>query len=162
MLSEPSFSSGTEGEGSAGAAAADDDYSQVVFAHIFQKSGGWSEEQASGDRMAEVEQPIVVARWAANEHVLEHLLDRAGRTAVANEIGAEFAVPGTAEGHIVTQDLDLFAILDDRRERVMRRGRFDGIIQFNVGQLVAADDSLLCFGGKCIPSRQDREGIFVR
>ena len=93
---------------------------RFVFGHVLQKRRGRHEEQVSGDGAAEIEQPVVVAGRPADEHVLEHLLDGAGRTAVADEIGAKFAVRGPAEGHVVAQDLDLFAVLDDRRERVVR------------------------------------------
>src|SRR5208337_4053125 len=106
----------------------------------------------SGDRAAEVEQPVVVAGWPANEHVLKHLLNGAGGTAVANEISAKFALSGAAEGHVVAQDLDLFPVLDDRRECVVRRGWFDGVVQFNVRQLRASDDSFLRLRGQRIPA----------
>src|SRR5208282_2123290 len=90
MPSEPSCTDGIDGEGSAAAGA------------------------------AEGEQPVVVAGRPADEHVLEHLLDRAGRTAVADEIGAKFTVRGPAEGHVIAQDLDLFPVLDNRSECAMR------------------------------------------
>ena len=51
-----------------------------------------AKNKVSGDGTAEVEHPVVVAGRAADEHVFEHLLNDAGRTAVANEIGAEFTV----------------------------------------------------------------------
>ena len=51
------------------------------------------EKQVAGDGPAEIQQPVVVARRPADKHVLEHLLDRAGRTAVADEIRAEFSLP---------------------------------------------------------------------
>src|SRR5580704_12522438 len=75
-----------------------------VFGHILQKRRGWHEEQVSGDGAAEVEYPVVVAGRPADEHVVEHLLDGAGRTAVADEIGAEFTLRRPAEGHVVAQD----------------------------------------------------------
>jgi hypothetical protein len=37
------------------------------------------------------------------------LFDGTGRTAVADEIGAEFTVPCPAERHVVAQDLYLFS-----------------------------------------------------
>jgi len=91
------------------------------------------EEQVSCDRAAEVEEPIVVARRPADEHVLQHLLDGAGRAAVADEIRAELTVPRSTEGHVVTQDLDLLAALDNRGQRVVGRRRLDGIVEFDVG-----------------------------
>ena len=121
MPSEPSCADGMDGEGSAaGGAAGGLRNRRLVFGHGLQKCRGRHEEQVSGDGAAEVEQPVVVAGRPADEHVLEHLLDRAGRTAVADEIGAKFTVRGPAEGHVVAQDLDLFSVLDDRRERVVR------------------------------------------
>src|ERR1700678_11171 len=90
-----------------------------VFCHVVQKCRGWNEEQVSGDGAAEVEQAIVVAGRAADEHVLEHLLNGARRTAVADEIGSEFTLRRLAEGHVVAQDLDLFAVLDNGGERVV-------------------------------------------
>ena len=125
-----------------------------VFGHVLQKCRGRHEEQVSGDGAAEVEQPVVVAGRPADEHVLEHLLDGAGRTAVADEIGAKFTVTRPAEGHVVAQDLDLFSVLDDGGERVVRRGWLDGIVQFDVGKLGAADDAFLRLGGQRIPCVQ--------
>ena len=43
-----------------------------------QQVQGRRKEKGAGDRPTEVEQAIVVARGSAHEHVLEHLLDRAG------------------------------------------------------------------------------------
>ena len=156
MPSEPSRTDGMDEEGSATAGAAGDSAtagwsSSLVFGHVLQKRRRRHEEQISGDGAAEVEQPVVVAGRPADEHVLEHLLDGAGRTAVADEIGAKFTMRGPAEGHVVAQDLDLFPVLDDGRERVVRRGWLDGIVQFDVGQLGAADDAFLRFGGERIP-----------
>ncbi len=62
---------------------------RLVFGHGLQKCRGRYEEQVSGDGTAEVEQSVVVTGRPADEHVLEHLLDSAGRTAIANEIGAK-------------------------------------------------------------------------
>src|SRR5271155_553338 len=73
----------------------------LVRAYRLQKCDGRRKKQASRDGAAEIEQPVVVARRPANEHVLKHLLDGMRRTAVANEVGAEFALPCPAEGHVV-------------------------------------------------------------
>src|ERR1700739_4116520 len=119
--------------------------------YVLQKKCGRYEEQISGHGAAEVEQPIVVSGWPADEHVLEHLLDGAGRTAVADEIGSEFTVGWPAERHIVAQDLDFFPVLDDGRERTVRGSWLDGVVQFDVGQLGAANDSFLRLRGERIP-----------
>src|ERR1700726_3034418 len=92
----------------------------LVFGHVLQKSCRGHEEQVSGDGAAEVEQPVVVAGRPANEHVLDHLLNGARRTAVADEIGAKLTMRGSAERHVVAPNLDLFPVLDDRGERVLR------------------------------------------
>ena len=136
----------------AAGAAGDVRSRRLVFGDGVQKCRGRHEEQVSGDGAAEIEQPVVIAGRTADEHVLEHLLDGAGRTAVADEIGAKFTVRGPAEGHVVAQDLDLFSVLDDGRERVVRRGWLYGIVQFDVGELRAADDSFLRLRGQRIPS----------
>src|SRR5208282_6045143 len=44
----------------------------TVFSYGLQEARGGDEKQAPGRRAAEVEQPVVVARRAADEHVLEH------------------------------------------------------------------------------------------
>ena len=58
---------------------------------------------------------------------------------------------GPAEGHVVAQDLDLFSVLHDRGERAVRGGWLDGIVQFDVGKLGAADDAFLRLRGERIP-----------
>ncbi len=55
--------------------------------------------------LAEVEQPVVVARRLPHEHVFQHLLRDSRRAAVADEVRSKFAVAGTAKGHVVAQDL---------------------------------------------------------
>src|ERR1700730_14008902 len=70
----------------------------LVFGNVLQKCRRRHEEQISGDGAAEVEQPVVVAGRAADEHVLEHLFDGAGRTAVADKISAKFAMARPTEG----------------------------------------------------------------
>ena len=135
---------------------------RLIFGHVLQKCRRRHEEQVSGDGAAEVEYPVVVAGRPADEHVLEHLLDGARRTAVADEVGAKFTMPGPAEGHVVTQDLDLFPVLDDRGERVVRGRWLDGIVQFDIGKLGAPDDAFLRFRGERIPCVQDREDISAR
>src|SRR5439155_17148562 len=78
---------------------------------VLQEGRGRHEEEVPGDRTAEVEQPVIIARWIADEHVLEHFFDRAGRAAVTDEIGPELPPGCLAERHVVSEDLDLRAIL---------------------------------------------------
>src|SRR5579862_1560364 len=59
------------------------------------------------------------------------------RTAVADEIGAEFTVRCPSEWHVVAQDLDLFPVLDNCCECAVRGSWLDGIVQFDVRQLRA-------------------------
>src|ERR1700691_2844343 len=91
-----------------------------IFADVLQKRRRPHEEQVSRDSAAEVEQPIIVAGRLPDEHVLEHLFGRAGRTAVAYEIGTKFALRRPPERHVVAQDFDLFPVLDDGSKRVVR------------------------------------------
>src|SRR5262249_13649509 len=93
---------------------------RVVPGHSLPECRRRRGEQVSGDGAAAGEQPVVVAGGPPDKHVIEHLLNSGGRTAVANEIGAKFTVCGPPEGHIVAQDLDLLTVLDDRRESVVR------------------------------------------
>jgi hypothetical protein len=99
----------------------------LVFGNGFQKCHGWHEEQVSGGGTTEVEQPIIVAGRAADEHVFEHPLGDPRRT-VADEIRAEFTLASPAERHVVAQDLKFFPVLRDCGERVVRRRRLDRII----------------------------------
>src|SRR5579872_228766 len=87
---------------------------------VFKKCRRRHEEQVSGDGPAEIEQPVIVARWFADEHVLDHLLNCAGRTAVAYEICSKFTICRAAEGHVVAEYLDLSSVLDNRRECIVR------------------------------------------
>src|SRR5260370_33632326 len=59
----------------------------LIFGHSLQKRFRRNKEKASRNRTAEVENPVIVARRPSNEHILEHLLDRARRTAVADKMG---------------------------------------------------------------------------
>src|ERR1700730_737745 len=83
------------------------------------------EEQVTGDGPAEVENAVVIARRPTDEHVLQHQFDSSRRTAVADEIGPELALPDPTKGHVVANDLNLLAVLDDRVERIVRRTRPD-------------------------------------
>src|SRR5208282_6044814 len=123
----------------------------LVFGDVLQKRRRRHKEQVSGHGAAEVEQPVVVAGRPADEHVLEHPFDGAGRAAVADKISAKFAMAWPAERHVVTKNLDLFPVLDDCGERVVCRGGLDRIVQFDIGKLGAADDAFLRFGGECVP-----------
>src|SRR5258708_5097536 len=91
----------------------------LILGHVVQKRRRRHEKQISRDSPAEVEKSVIIAEWATDEHVLEHLLNGPWRTAVADEIGAKLTMPGPAERHVVAQDLDLFPVLDDRGERVV-------------------------------------------
>src|ERR1700693_1802061 len=123
----------------------------LIFGHVLQKCRRRHKEQVSGHGTAEVQEPVVVAGRAPDEHVLDHLFDSAGRTAVADEISTKFTGARLAEGHVVAQNLDLFPVLDDCGERVVCRGGLDRIVQFDIGKLGAADDAFLRFGGEGIP-----------
>src|SRR5580704_2444885 len=90
----------------------------------------------------------------ADEHVFEHQLGRAWRTAIADEISSKFTLRGPAERHVVAQDFYLFSVLDNRGERAMCRGRLYGIVQLDIRQLLAPNDSFLRFRGQRIPPRQ--------
>jgi hypothetical protein len=133
MPSVPWRPDGTDGDGSFTAGAGGWAGMAASWATESRNVARRHEEQVSCDRAAEVEEPIVVARRPADEHVLQHLLDGAGRAAVADEIRAELTVPRSTEGHVVTQDLDLLAALDNRGQRVVGRRRLDGIVEFDVG-----------------------------
>src|SRR5262245_17551616 len=125
---------------------------RLIMFQCIQKCCRWREEQIPRHRAAEIEQPVVVARRTTHEHVLEHQLDGPRRSAVADEIGAEFTLPDAAEWHVVAQDFDLFSILDDRGQRAVRRGRLDRIVQLDVGQFLAADDAFLRLRRQRVPS----------
>src|SRR5579862_2343296 len=126
-------------------------FAGLILSHTVQKSCGWYEEKVSGDGAAEVEQAVVVAGRAADEHIHQHLLDGARGTAIADEIGAKFAVGRPAEGHVVAENLDLFSVLNDGGESAVRGSGLDGIVQLDIGKFSAADDALLGLGGDRIP-----------
>src|SRR5262245_27529083 len=86
---------------------------------VFEECGGWREEEVAGHGTAEIQQPVVIAGWPADEHVHEHLLNRSRRTGVGDEISAELTMPAAAEGHIVPQYLDLLPVLHDRGQCVV-------------------------------------------
>src|ERR1700722_13642059 len=90
-----------------------------VVADVFQKSRRRHEEQIAGLRDAEIEQAVVISGRTADEHIFQHLLDGSPRTCVAAEIGAELLLADAAERHVVADDLDFLATLDDGRQRVM-------------------------------------------
>src|SRR3984885_13755837 len=71
---------------------------RLGFAHVLQKGRRRHEEQISGEGAPEAAQTGAVASRPAAEHVLEHLFEGAGRTAVTYEIRAKFCVSGAAEG----------------------------------------------------------------
>ena len=125
-----------------------------VGADVFQEGRGGHEEQIAGLRDAEIEQTVVIAGGTADEHVLQHLLDRSGRTCIADEIGAELLLGNIPEWHVVAEDLHFLAVLDDGRQRAMSEARLGGIVELDVGKLGAADDALLRLGGQRIPTGQ--------
>src|SRR5580700_1534664 len=91
---------------------------RILF-DVVEERCGRNEEQIAGRSTAEIEDAVIVARRAADEHVLQHLLGNPWRAAVADEIGAKLAARRTAERHVVAQYLHLFAIFHDRGQRVM-------------------------------------------
>src|SRR5262249_38958034 len=109
------------------------------------------EEEVACDGAAEVENAVVVSGRTTHEHVLKHRLRDAGGAAIANEIRAELAVSGTAEGHVVPEDLELLPVLLDVCERVMGVGRLVGIGELDVGELAASHDALLLLGRNGVP-----------
>jgi hypothetical protein len=83
---------------------------RLVIGDVVEEGEGGGEEEIAGYGAAEIEKAVVVAGWAADEHVFEHLFERGRGAAVAEEIGAEFAVGGASEGHIVAQNFYFFAV----------------------------------------------------
>ena len=153
MPSEPSRTGVADRAGAAADAAARRcRCSGLVVADVFQECRGRHEEQVAGHGAAEIQQTVVIAGRPADEHVLQHLLDGPGRARIADEIGAELALRRAPERHVVAEDFYLFAVLDDRRQRVMRRRRLDRIVKLDVGKLGAADDAFLGFGGQRVPA----------
>ena len=74
---------------------------ELVARHALQEGRGWHEEEVAGDSTAEVQQFVVVSGRPADEHVLQHPLDGAGRTAVADEERTELSLGSVTEGHVV-------------------------------------------------------------
>src|SRR6202008_33310 len=109
-------------------------------------------EQVAGDGPAEVQNAVVIAWWPADEHVLQHLLNRPGRSAIADEIRPELALPCPAKRHVVADDLDLLAVFDDRVQRIVRIGWSDRFVDLDIRQFAAADDAFLRLGRQRIPS----------
>src|ERR1700757_5033945 len=72
---------------------------RCVLNHLVEKRRGWCKEKAAGDGSAEVENTVIVAGGPADEHVFQHLFDRARRSAVTDKVGSEFAPPDLAERH---------------------------------------------------------------
>src|SRR5580704_699795 len=107
----------------------------LVVPDVLQERRGRSEEQIPGYGAAEIQQSIVVACRPTDEHILQHLLDRSRRTRVANEIGAELALRGAAERHVVAEDLLLPSALNDRSQRIVGGRRLDGVVELDVRKL---------------------------
>src|SRR5205823_8349433 len=116
---------------------------------VLQEGRGRHEEEVPGDRTAEVEQPVIIARWIADEHVLEHFFDRAGRAAVADEIGPELPAGCLAERHVVSEDLDLLAILRDLGECIVRKGGLDGVVQLRSEERRVGKECRCRWWGEC-------------
>ena len=154
MPSEPSGAGEVGCEGSAADAKADGSAEPGVGRHLVQECRRRHKEQVAGDGPAEIENAVVIARRPADKHVLQHLLDGPGRAAVADEVGAELALPNPAKRHVVADDLDLLAVFDDRVQRIVRIGWSDRFVDLDIRQFGAADDALLRLGRQCIPSGQ--------
>src|ERR1700722_14434263 len=105
--------------------------SRGSVAEGIQEGGGGGEEEAAGCGAAEVEEAVVIAGRAADEHVFEHLLGGARGAAVAEGGGAKFALAGFAEGHVVSQDFQLFAVFVDGGEGAVCVGRFDSVAELD-------------------------------
>ena len=123
-----------------------------VFADVVEKGRRRNEEQVAGFGKAEIQQAVIIARRAADEHVLQHLFDGPRRTRVADEVSAELALGDAAERHVVAHDLNLPAVFDDSGQRIVGRCRFDGVVEFDVGKLGPADNALLSFRRQRVPS----------
>jgi hypothetical protein len=67
---------------------------------------------------------------------------------------AEFRLRHRAERHVVAYDFYFLAVLHDRRQRIVRGRRLDGVIELDVGKLGTADDTFLGFGGKRVSAGQ--------
>src|SRR5215831_6454481 len=122
-----------------------------VGGDVVEKGGGRDEIQVSCHRSAEVEDAIVIAGRAADEHVLKHLFDGSRRAAVTDEIGAELAAAGAAEWHVVAKDLDFPAVFFDYSEGIVGGGGFDGVVELDVGHFGAPDNFFLGLGGDAVP-----------
>ena len=68
-------------------------------------------------------------------------------SAVADEIGPELAVAWPPEWHVVTKDFDFRAVFFDDGEGIVGGSWFHGVVEFDVGNLFAPDDSFLSFRG---------------
>src|SRR5580704_14185320 len=77
---------------------------------VVEEVGCWYEEEIAGERCREVEDPVVVAGWLADEHVRQHLLDHFGAAGVADEVGAELACSNPTKWHVEAHDLPLLAV----------------------------------------------------
>jgi hypothetical protein len=119
---------------------------------VIQETRRRHEKQATGDGTAEIQQPVVIARRLADEHILQHLLDPIRRARITDEVSAELALPDLAERHVVAHDLKLLPVLLDRGQNVVGIGLLLGIELLDVGQLVPADDVLLLLDGQRIPA----------
>src|SRR5262249_55604647 len=71
------------------------------------------EERRTGMRCREIKQSVIRARWIADIHALEHLLDHPEISRIADEIGSEFPVTWASEGHVVTKDIMLSSVCAD-------------------------------------------------
>src|SRR5579859_6651416 len=101
--------------------------------------------------MAEIEQTIVIPRWLADEHVLQHRFRDTRSAAVSDEVCAKFPVTRPTERHVVSQNLYFLSIFLDRCQLVVREGRFFSVLQFDVREFPAADNPLLSLHRKSVP-----------
>src|SRR5262249_5627087 len=70
------------------------------------------------------------------------------------EVRPKLSLSGMSERHVVSHDLELSAVLDNRCQGVVGPAWLDGIVQLDVRQLGSADDSLLLLDRQLVPSRQ--------
>lgn len=119
-------------------------------------AGGSSRKAADGTKNRppvpggrEIEDPVVAAGRAADEHVHQHLLGDGGRGRIADEVGTELALPRAAEQHVVPHDLALGAVRPvDRSQREVGAGGLDVIGQLDVGLRETARPRTLPGGGR--------------
>ncbi len=71
-------------------------------------------------------------RWITNKHILKHPFNTFRFSGVTDKIGSELAFAGIAKWHIVTQYVDVLAILFNTGEYIMSITGFISIPELNV------------------------------